>query len=143
VWFAWLALVGGVTLFAVALPWPARLAICAAFVAPGVHTVWSLVLLKGPKGVRAIEWLEEGEFGVWLGPSLTRHPATLASGSFRLGAQLWVLRFATPLGPCPVLIAAGVHDARTFRRLSRCLKACLRRASGRSSRPAVTIQPKV
>jgi len=142
-WFAWLALIGGVTLFAVALPWPARLAICVAVVAPGVHCIRSLVLLKGRKAVRAIEWFEEGEFDVWLGPALTRYPATLGAGSFRLGVQLWVLRFATPVGACPVLISAGVHQPSAFRRLSRCLNRSLRRASGRSSRPAVTIRPKV
>jgi hypothetical protein len=142
-WFAWLALAGCVTLFAVALPWPARIAICIAFIAPGVHCIRSFVLLKGPDAVRAIEWSEEGEFGVWLGPAFTRYPATLATGSFRLGREVWVLRFSTPLGPRPVLVAGAVQDTRPFRRLSRSLSGHLRRASGRRHRPAVTIQPKV
>ncbi len=93
--------------------------------------------------MRAIEWSEEGEFGVRLGPQLTPHPATLAKGSFRLGVQLWVLRFMTPVGLRPVLIAGGVQDAQRFRRLSRCLTKHLRRASGRGAGPTVTIRPKV
>jgi hypothetical protein len=93
--------------------------------------------------VRAIEWSEDGEFGVFLGPQLTPHPATLAAGSFRWGVQLWVLRFMTPVGLRPVLIAGGIQDEEKFRRLSRFLTTHLRRASGRGAGPAVTIRPKV
>ena len=142
-WFAWLALVCGVTLFAVALPYSARLAICVAVVATGIRSVRSFVLLEGTYAVRTIEWSDEGEFVVWLGPKLVRQPAVLCAGSFRLGVQVWVLRFETPSGTRPVLIAGGVQDARAFRRLSRCLNTRMRRASGRGSRPAVTIRPKV
>jgi len=142
-WFAWLALVCGVTLFAVALPYSVRLAICVAVVAPGLRSVRSFVLLEGARAVRVIEWSDEGEFAIRLGPELLRQPAVLCAGSFRLGVQMWVLRFATPLGTRPVLIAGRVQDAQAFRRLSRCLNACMRRAYGRGSRPAVTIRPKV
>jgi hypothetical protein len=142
-WFAWLALVCAATLFAVALPWPVRVAICIAIVVPGIRCIREFVLLEGPRAVRAIEWTEEGAFAVRLGPELTAHPATLAAGSFRLGVQLWVLRFMTPMGLCPVLITGGAQDARPFRRLTRCLTMHLRRAPGRGTAPTVTIRPKV
>jgi len=142
-WSAWLALACAVTAFAVALSWPVRAAACVAVAASGIRSVRSFVMLRGAKAVRAIEWSEEGEFAVLLGPGFARHAATLAAGSFRLGVGAWVLRFKTPGGTHPVLVAARVHDVRAFRRLSRCLNTSLRRASGRGSRPAVTIQPKV
>jgi hypothetical protein len=142
-WFAWLALAGGVSLFAVALPWVARLAICLSIVVPGIESVRRFVLLKGSRAVRAIEWTEDGEFAVRLGANLNRVPASLGGGSFRLGLRFWVLRFVTPLGHCPVLVANDVRNTRSFRRLSLCLNRSLRAASGRGSRPAVTIRPKV
>ena len=142
-WHGWLALVCVVVLFAVALPWLVRFALCLAVCLPGVRCIRSFVLLTGMHAVRRIEWSEETGFGVCLGPQLTRHPATLAAGSFRVGVQVWVLRFSTPAGLCPVLIAGGVQDADGFRRLSRCLTMHRRRASGHAGGPAVTIPPKV
>jgi len=130
-------------LAAVALPWSSRIAICLAVLLPGIRCVRSFVLLAGAQAVRAIEWSEAGEFGVRLGCGLIPQPATLAAGSFRLGVRCWVLRFVTPVGLRPVLIAGGVQDAERFRRLSRCLTTHLRRASGRGGGPAVTIRPKV
>jgi hypothetical protein len=142
-WFAWLALAGGVVWFAVALPWALRLAICLFIVVPGIESVRRFILLKGAKAVRTIEWTEDGEFAVWLGPQLNRVPASLGGGPFRLGLRFWVLRFVTPLGHCPVLVANDVANTRAFRRLSVCLNRSARAASGRGTRPAVTIQPKV
>jgi hypothetical protein len=142
-WLAWLTLVCGVTLFAVALPWPVRLAICVAVATPGIRSVRSFVLLEGRNPVRSIAWSPEGEFVIWLGHESTPQAADLGTGSFRFGLQLWVLRFETSRGTRPVLIAGGVQDARAFRRLSRCLEARLRRASGRGSPPTVNIPPKV
>jgi hypothetical protein len=142
-WLAWLTLVCGVTLFAVALPWPARLAICAAVAIPGIRSVRSFVLLEGRCAVRSIEWSHEGEFVIWLGGEPTPQAARVGAGSFRFGLQIWVLRFETSRGTRPVWIFGGVQDARAFRRLSRCLKARLRRASGRGSPPTVNIRPKV
>jgi len=142
-WFAWLALVGVVVLTGVALPLAPRLVLSLAVLLPGIRGVRSFVLLGGPHAVRAIEWSEEGDFGVRLGPQLTLQPATLAAGSFRWGVQLWVLRFVTPAGLRPVLIAGGVQDVEKFRRLSRCLMTHLHRASGRGAGPTVTIRPKV
>ena len=142
-WFAWLALVCAVVWFAVDLPWPLRISLCVAMVVPAIRCIGSFVLLRGSRAVRTIEWSENGEFCVRLGPHLAAQPAELAEGSFRLGLQLWVLRFMTPVGLCTVLIAGGVQDAKRYRRLSRCLTAHLRRASGRRGSPAVTIRPKV
>ena len=142
-WLAWLTLTCGVTLFAVALPWHIRLAVCAAVAIPGFRSLSSFVLLGGPRAVRAIEWTDEGEFIVFLGPELRPQAANVGTGSFRFGLKLWVLRFTTSLGPRSVLIAGGVQEPRAFRRLCRCLNGRLRRASGRSHRPTVTIRPKV
>lgn len=130
-------------MFAVELPWVARLGLCFFIVVPGIHSIRRFVLLKGSRAVRVIEWTEEGEFAVRLGPTLTRFPASLDGGSFRLGVRFWVLRFLTPLGQCPVLLANDLGNAWAFRRLSICLNRSLRAASGRGSRPAVTIRPKV
>jgi hypothetical protein len=142
-WFAWLVLVCIVVVCAVALPGVARIALCLAVWLPGIRCIRTFVLLAGAQAVRSIEWSEEGDFGVRLGPQLASHPVTLAAGSFRWGTQIWVLRFMTPVGLCPVLIAGGLQDAESFRRLSRCLTTHLRRASGRAAAPAVTIRPKV
>jgi hypothetical protein len=129
--FAWLILVCVVALFTVALPWFVRLAICVAVAAPGIRTVNSFVLLQGRRAVRAIEWTQEGEFAVWIGPELAREAAALGSGSFRLGVECWVLRFVTPSGTRPVLIVGSVQDVRAYRRLCRCLALRRRWASGR------------
>ena len=142
-WFVWLALASGVVLFAVALPWAARLAIGVLVVAPGILAVRRAVLLAGPKGVRAIEWTAEGAFVACLGPGHAREPATLDKRSFRLGVRYWVLYFVTPVGRCAVLVVATPRNNRAFRQLSRCLNLRLRRASGQRTRPAVTIPPKV
>jgi len=142
-WFAWLALVCVVVLSAGALPWIVRFAVCLTMGLPGIRCIQSFVLLGGSNAVRAIEWSEEGIHGVRLGPQLTPYPAILATGSFRWGVQWWVLRFTTPVGLRPVLIAGSAQNEELFRRLSRCLTTHLRRASGRSGGPAVTIRPKV
>lgn len=142
-WCAWLALVCGVVLAAVALPWVVRLTLCLAVGLPGIRCIQTFVLLIGARAVRTIEWSDEGDFSVRLGPQLTPYPATLGTGTFRWGVQWWVLRFMTPVGLRPVLIAGGVQDEESFRRLSRCLTTHLRLASGRGADAAVTIRPKV
>jgi hypothetical protein len=144
-WFTWLLLACIVTWFAVALPWAARLAICGAVAGAGAGArgLRTFVLLAGPRAVRAIEWNPAGELSVRLGDCLAPQPATLEHGSFRLGARFWVLQFATPVGARSVLVEQAPGDIRAFRRLSRCLNGHLRRGSGRSRQPAVTIRPKV
>lgn len=143
VWWAWLALVCAVVLSATALPWLARIVLCLSLWLPGNRCIRSFVLLDGPHAVRSIEWSAEGEFGVCLGPQLTRCPAALGAGCFRLGLESWVLRFVTPQGVRPVLIAGAIQDEERFRRLSPLLTAHLRRPSGRCSGATVTIRPKV
>jgi hypothetical protein len=142
-WFTWLTILCTVTLFAVSLPWIARVFLCVASAAPGVWCVRSFVLLQGRLSVRAIEWTDEGDFAVLLGPRLNRELASVGAGSFRLGVQWWVLRFHTSSGIRPVLIAGSVQDARAFRGLCRCLSLHGRRPAGRRTPPAVTIRPKV
>jgi hypothetical protein len=132
-----------VTLFAVSLPWMARVSLCVVSAAPGIWCVRSFVLLRGKLSVRAIEWTDEGDFVVLLGPGLIRELASLGAGSFRLGVQWWVIWFHTPSGTRPVLIAGAVQDARAFRGLCRCLSVYGRRPAGRRAPPAVTIRPKV
>jgi hypothetical protein len=142
-WFAWLALACTVTWLAVALPWFLRFSICATVAAAGLRGMRAFVLLRGPHAVRAIEWTDAGEWSVCLGAKLERHAATLANGSFRLGDRYWVLRFKTTAGACSVLVEEKASTSRAFRRLSRCLHGHVRRGSGRSRQPAVTIRPKV
>ena len=72
-WFAWLALVCVVVLTGVALPLAPRLVLSLAVLLPGIRCIRSFVLLAGSQAVRTIEWSEEGEFGVRLGPQLTPH----------------------------------------------------------------------
>jgi hypothetical protein len=140
---AWLALACVVTGFGVALPSPVRAAACAVVALAGLHAVRTFVLLRGRRAVRAIEWTGSGEFFVYLGMSPVPQPALLANGTFRLGARFWVLRFTTPSGPRAVLVEEAAGGVRAFRRLSRCLIGHNRRGSGRCTRPAVTIRPKV
>jgi hypothetical protein len=142
-WYAWLMLACTVTWFAVSLPWLARFTICAAVAGAGVRGLRAFVRLEGPRAVRAIEWNDADDLSIWLGASPAPLPVTLANGSFRLGARFWVLRFVTPVGPRSVLVEEAARDIRAFRRLSRRLNGHLRRGSGRSRRPAVTIRPKV
>jgi hypothetical protein len=143
VWLAWLALDCAVVGFAVSMPWFIRAAVGATVVGAGFYALRTFVLLEGPRAIRAIEWNAAGEWVVCLGATAKPCPATLANGSFRLGLRIWVLRFATPVGTRSVLVEEAVHAPHAFRRLSRCLNGQLRRASGRSGRPAVTIPPKV
>ena len=142
-WLAWLAMVCTVTCVAVALPGFIRFAICAAVASAGLYSLRAFVLLAGPRAIRAIEWSEAGEWSVYLGLALARYPATLSAGSFRLGLRFWVLRFATPAGPRSVMVEEAPGATRAYRRLTRCLEGHLRRGTGRSRRPAVTIRPKV
>ena len=77
---------------------------------------------RARSAVRAIEWTEDGRVRRLAGiRALTATRPRLRPGSFRLGVRFWVLRFVTPAGPRPVLIAGGAQECRRFRRLSRCL----------------------
>ena len=89
----------------------------------------------------AIEWSEEGESGVRLGPQLTPHPATLAAGSFRLGVRYWVLRFMTPAGCGRYLSQAAFRTTRVSAPVG-CLTTHLRRASGARGAPLLPSGPR-
>jgi len=132
--------------FAVAVPWSLRAALCLAVISFNTVGIRRCVLLLGSDAVRALEWLEPGEFTVRLGVTREALPAMLAGGSFRLGG-LVVLRFQTPRGMRAVLIDGGRQEIRAFRRL--CRRLC---EAGRGAKPAVpgvpgsradTIRPKV
>src|SRR5690349_10859709 len=54
-WLAWLGMAGLLTAHS-SLPWPVRLAIGALGFAFAGRALWSYVLLRGPRSVRALEW---------------------------------------------------------------------------------------
>ena len=140
-WLLWLAAACAVVLFAVALPLPARIAICLALAAVNLRSVDVCVLLRGRKSVRAISW-EQGEFTVLLGATGTPVPALLASGSFRLG-WLVVLRLQTSAGPRAVLIDGARQEISAFRLLCRRLKGAKTAVPGAPGSATVTIGPEV
>jgi hypothetical protein len=141
-WAGWVLAVCAVVAFAVAAPWPARLILCVVLVAANVRAILPCVLLRGERAVPALEWQEQGGFTALLGESRSRHPAELASGSFRFGGLL-LLRLRTPAGMRAVLIDGERQSISHFRRLCRQLNGVRTARSGRSREPADTIRPKV
>jgi hypothetical protein len=113
-----------------------RGALCLAAVAFNAFAIRRCVLLLDGSSVRALEWLEQGEFTVLLGAARAAHSATLAPGSFRLGG-LVVLRFKTAGGMRAVLIDGERQQRRAFRRL--CRRLC---HAGRGAKPAVQDVPR-
>jgi hypothetical protein len=134
-WLAWLCLVSCVVLFAVSLPLLIRIAICLATATANARSIALAVLLRGERSVRALEWLEAGEFTALLGPARQPLPAELAAGSFRLG-WLLLLRLETPIGMRFVLIDGPLQNTHAFRRLCRRLESRLPGGSGRSPEPS-------
>jgi hypothetical protein len=132
-WFAWLFTVCVITLCAVALPWPVRVAICMLAALAGVRTLGSFVLLRGPRGVRAIDWSGDA-LTIQVGPQCRPIAATWNRGSFRPGRQWLALAFDTPSGRRQVLIDGRYQDTRAFRRLCREFSRRLQGSSGRASR---------
>jgi hypothetical protein len=129
----WLLLVGTITLCALALPLPIRIALCALPAMIGLRTLRDFVLLRGPRGVRAIDW-SGGALTIHVGPRRRPVTATWNRGSFRPGRQWLVLAFDTPSGRRRVLIDSRYHDARAFRRLCCEFSRGLKASSGRDSR---------
>jgi hypothetical protein len=116
----------------VAWPWWLLVATCAFLATANLVCLSRFILLRGIRGVRAVEWSEGDQscgFTVVLGESETAVAATLVTGSFRLGCRLLVLHFRTPAGLCPVLIDGAVQDVSAFRSLCRTLESRLRLAS--------------
>jgi hypothetical protein len=132
-WFAWLALVCTITMCAVALPWPIRVAIGALSAMAGVRTLRTFVLLRGPRGVRAVDWTG-GILTIQVGRERQRSVATWNRGSFRSGRQWLALEFDTPTGRYRVLVDGRYQDTRAFRRLCREFSRSLKGGAGRDSR---------
>lgn len=128
-WFAWLILVCTITICAVALPWPIRIALCALPAVAGLRTLRSFVLLRGPRGVRTIDWTG-GALTIQVGPERRTIAATWSRGSFRPGRQWLALTFDTPSGRRQVLIDGRYQDTRAFRRLCREFSRSLKGSSG-------------
>jgi hypothetical protein len=95
-----------------------RGALCLAALAFNASAIRRCVLLLASESVRALEWREQGDFTVVLGPARVALPATLAAGSFRLGVFL-LLRLKTARGMRAVLIDGERQEIRGFRRLCR------------------------
>ena len=113
----------GVTLAAVALPLPARIAICVAIATPGIVAIRRVFLLRGRRGVRALGWSERVQgFHVVLGSTSSPCPAQLARGSFRLGSLYLVLRLRTCDLVFTVFIDGSRQEVRAFRGLCRRLR---------------------
>ena len=128
-WLSWLGVVCVALLFAVAVPWLARIAICLVLVISNVRSVGVCVLLRGTRAVRALEWQEQGDFTLVSGTPRLFSPAALAAGCFRLGSIV-VLRLSTAAGMRVVLIDGGLQEMRAFRRLCRRLAWRGSRGSG-------------
>jgi hypothetical protein len=132
-WCAWLILGCAITICAVALPWPIRIAISALSALAGLRTLRSFVLLRGPHAVRAIDWTG-GALSIEVGPARQPIAATWNRGSFRPGRKWLALAFDTPSGRRQVLIDGRSQDTAAFRRLCCEFSRGLKGSSGRASR---------
>src|SRR5688500_12518015 len=94
--FAWLILIGTITICAVALPLPIRIAICALPALAGLRTLRSFVLLRGPLGVRAIDWTG-GALTLQVGPEIQPFDASWYDAPYRSCLQWLALDHATAL----------------------------------------------
>jgi hypothetical protein len=119
--FAWLAWLVAAGLLAAhnSLPWVLRLSIIGLVLSGAGHTLWSYVLLRGRRSVRALEWApgEVVAFHVCIGQA-GRRLSAVPEGCHRYGG-LWLLRFRTCEGVYQLLVEAGRQDPRALRRLGR------------------------
>jgi hypothetical protein len=133
----WLAL--AVTLILVSdLHWAARLAASSAVAGVVLTTGWSFILLRGPRAIRALDWLDHdpAAFLISLGSADRRVPA-IPSGCCRYGPELWILRFETHEGVRQLLVDTRRQEPRALRRLARChIWRDRAPEQGRSDRPA-------
>jgi hypothetical protein len=125
----WLTAASAMTLFGVALPLPARLAICVGAATLGAAGICRTCLHYGRNSVRALAWREGGALLAWTGPERSRHEVRLGSGSFRLGTWVFFLWLESCDGCHAVFIDTGRQDAFAIRRLARRLN----RAPGRGA----------
>jgi hypothetical protein len=139
-WIGWLLALCCAIFLGVALPLPARLAICSWLLATCIPVLRSFILLRGSRAVRRLEWTEgesgEGSLTAFLGPALMASPAQLTNGCFRLGNQVLVLRLATGFGVRSVLVDSSVQEPEPFRRLCRRLETRPRRPPKGSGLPS-------
>jgi hypothetical protein len=113
----WLLLICAVVLASVALPLPARIAICLAIATPVLAAVRTSVLLRGDCAVRALQWSSGWEACV--GPDRIQTPVTLRVGSFRVGRAFLLLWLESCDGIHGVFIDMGRQDPRAIRSLCR------------------------
>jgi len=128
-------------LCAVALPLPARIALCVGAATCGLTGIRRYFLFDDPKSVRALAWLEGGRWIAYLGPRQVETAVLLAPGSFHLpgvGLFLW-LRACD--GMHGVYIDAGMQDECAIRGLIRRLEWVPRGASESENGQADTIPP--
>jgi hypothetical protein len=107
---------------AVALPLPARIAICVCAATICLPSIRAAFLLHGPAAVRALQWSEGGLFAR-IGHESVEVLVEVAAGSFRLGRQLLFLRLQTCDGMRSVLIDGERQEIQGFRRLCRYLES--------------------
>lgn len=128
----WVTMVDVMILAAVALPLPARIALCVAIATACLCTIRSVILLRGPRAVRSLRWSAAGIRAV-IGPETREIPAEIVAGSFRFGRQVLALRLRTCDGMRAVIIDGGRQEVQAFRRLCRHLE----------SRRLIPFRPKV
>jgi hypothetical protein len=121
-WVVWLFLACAVILLAVDLPLWVRIGICLAIAAANMFALRSFVFLRGAAAVRALDWSEAGKLNAMVGANPAPMLVELASGSFRLGVWLVVLRLRGPSKVYSVLIDGSVQSRHAFRRLCGHLK---------------------
>jgi hypothetical protein len=117
---AWLLLVCGVLLGAVALALPARIAICIAIATAGWAAVRGCLLLEGRRAVHVLDW--SCGWRARIGPARSETPVTILGGSFRLGRAFLFLWLRSCDGIHAVFIDGGRQETRAFRRLCRHLR---------------------
>jgi len=131
----WLAALCLALVFGVALPLPARVAICVGAATLGFTGIRRHVLLADRRSVRALAWHEGGGCFAYVGFRSVETAVIVAPGSFHLpgvGLFLW-LRACD--GMHGVFIDAGLQDEFAIRRLTRHLE-WLPRGASESGAPA-------
>ena len=128
-WLSWLVITC-LAILAVELPLPVRITLCLAIAVVNVRAIARLVLLRGPRAIRWIEWDGEGQIRIGAASPGQSWEASLRPGAFRLGFAFFMLWFTTPDGLRGALIDGGCQEPLAFRRLSRFLNRRPGQASG-------------
>ena len=125
-----------VAVFAASLPLGVRIAICLMLAPVYAACVRRVVQLRGRHAVRALGWTDEGALLAWLGSHGAPLGATLAPGSFRLGARMLILTVQTEAGRHALLLDGAAQDPAAFRRLCQRLEWPAGRRSRRGQSPS-------